>query len=162
MGHRWSEEDDSALQDAVVALAEADLPKSVSLWSAVCGRLAPGIRATPDAARTRHARIRALTEAAEEAERLRGAPYAEDVLASELQDKEDAWQRVCRMVEEHEQDQLDRIEDHLEHVNALLVHELQDIGVDGDVTLTERCYRVEQRCQEIEMLIARLVKEWEG
>ena len=66
------------------------------------------------------------------------------------------------MVEEHEQDQLDRIEDHLEHVNALLVHELQDIGVDGDVTLTERCYRVEQRCQEIEMLIARLVKEWEG
>lgn len=137
----WTPDDDTRLETAVTALASATLPRQVSLWSAVCGRLAPELTCTPDAAKARYRKlVERRREAAEEAERqhiaqelaleaeraaLEAEAHAEGLLADlerradELPEsrEEDAWERTCRLVEQYEADQADRIEALLESLS---------------------------------------------
>jgi len=113
--HIWSEDDDARLLDEVQTLSGV-LPKKVNLWSAVCGRLAPDVVVTPDAARTRWRRVRQLQQAAEEQERLEEDPRDPPV--------ESSWDRCERLVDEHEQDQLERIEGSLADLHTLLLDTL--------------------------------------
>ena len=96
--HNWTPDDDARLEEAVLTVATCGVPPRVEVWSAVCGRLAPDLLVTPDAARSRYRRIvaRRRDEAAEAAQAI---PETSE---------EDAWERT--MVEEHEQSQVDRIE----------------------------------------------------
>lgn len=128
MGHLWTPADDGRLEEAVTALASADLPPTVALWSAVCGRLAPELVVTPDAARSRYTRVRmkrlqaqidAVTHTSEHPVCL--GPY------------DDMWDRTMAMVERHESDQLERIENAVEQLSGLVLDLLGEWrGTDVD------------------------------
>jgi len=114
--HIWTEEDDVKLVAAVSALTGM-LSKKTNLWSAVCGRLGPELVVTPDVARTRWRRLRQLQQAAEEQERLEEDDPKDPPV-------ENAWDRCERLVDEHEQDQLGRIEGSLADLHTLLLDTL--------------------------------------
>lgn len=69
--HNWTPDHDGRLEAAVTALAASDL-RGVRIWDAVCGRLAPEICVTPDAAKSRYGKLLGLRrEAAERGRRER-------------------------------------------------------------------------------------------
>jgi hypothetical protein len=128
----WTTDEDERLAAAVQALAAATLPRQVSLWSAVCGRLAPEVCCTPDSAKARYRRLVEMRrEHAEQEERRRLAEelahqaeahaeqlQAEQQLAEERKRQaealraldetwaelpEDGWTEAERLLMEHEQ-----------------------------------------------------------
>jgi hypothetical protein len=105
--HRWTDEDDAALEAAVLALASG-LPPKADLWSAVVGRLAPELLVTPQAARSRYGRI---VEARQEAARQQARAEAQEEIARVESQRPDAWQAISQRIEELEQEQADRIEE---------------------------------------------------
>lgn len=94
--HRWTDEDDAALEAAVGTMAAAGVPPKADLWSAIVGRLAPALLVTPEAARARYYR---LTERRrEEQEQERQAEQAQ-------LDEQNALSRAClEHSEEHGDD----------------------------------------------------------
>lgn len=87
MAHRWTDDDDKALSEAV----EACLPMQETMrgnrevwWAAVCGRLGL-VDVTPDAARTRWQRLR----------------------QGDTSKTTEAWDRVAEKVEAYEQSLLE-------------------------------------------------------
>lgn len=120
MAHRWSDEDDSRLMDAV----EACLPMQQALkgdrslwWAAVCGKM--GLSdVTPDAARTRWQCLR-----------------QGDTLKSS-----EAWDRVSERVEEFEQSLLEEIRDDGASVRSMVVdiHEWMRDVRDGVAFLVRK------------------------
>jgi hypothetical protein len=105
--HRWTDEDDAALEAAVLALASG-LPPKADLWSAVVGRLAPELLVTPQAARSRYGRI---VDARQEAARQQARAEAQEEIARVESQRPDAWQAISQRIEELEQEQADRIEE---------------------------------------------------
>lgn len=105
--HRWTDEDDAALEAAVLALASG-LPPKADLWSAVVGRLAPELLVTPQAARSRYGRI---VDALQEAARQQARAEAQEEIARVESQRPDAWQAISQRIEELEQEQADRIEE---------------------------------------------------
>lgn len=141
--HRWSDEDDRLLVETVNGLA-TKLPKRTMFWHAASGALAMhGLVVTPDAARTRCDRLRAAAE--EQAAQTAALQEVErTVLGAETAEQaEDAWERVERLVEEHERGQLDHL------VDAVRALGLEVSEIRGDLAV-------------IRSVVSRLLREWEG
>lgn len=66
--HTWTPDDDARLEAAVTALAASTL-KGTRIWHAVCGRLAPELCVSPDAASSRYEKLARLRKDAAEAKR---------------------------------------------------------------------------------------------
>lgn len=66
--HTWTPEDDARLEAAVTALAASTL-KGTRIWHAVCGRLAPELCVSPDAASSRYDKLARLRKDAAEKQR---------------------------------------------------------------------------------------------
>ena len=107
--HDWTEDDDSALLDAIAAceplvarLAETKEPRA-AWWSAVAGRLLPAVLVTGGACRSRHRRIIELQRLAVEAEIMPGK-------------MSDGWTRAAELAERVERDLLDQVYDSTEEI----------------------------------------------
>ena len=134
--HRWTDEDDSHLEAAVLALASG-LPPKADLWSAVVGRLAPELLVTPQAARSRYGRI---VEARQEAARQQARAEAQEEIAR-VEAQSDSWDRISQRIEELEQEQADRIEETVRRV------------YEGQQAMEARMVRLEG-------MVARLLGMW--
>lgn len=145
--HRWTDEDDATLMECVSSiLPKGRLHRRADPWHAVSGLLAVrGICVSPGGCARRYDRLVARTEEEREARRkaedqaaqeaaLRGVER--EVLDAETpEEAEDAWARIEQLVEEHEQNTLDRIEAAVEQVGRRL------LVLEGDVAALLREWR---------------------
>jgi len=60
MRHNWKTEDDDVLRAAIDVVSASPLKRSPRFWSAVAGRLLPGLAVTSDACRSRWQRLSAV------------------------------------------------------------------------------------------------------
>jgi len=128
--HRWTEGDDGALREAVsVVFGEDDDERSrkVATWSAVAGRLLPGLVVTPAACRARMASLERSER--EEAERV--AAEAEghaERLNDEWEARGDGWARAEAMLAEYEEDAYDRLNGRLDSMERTLDAIAREVG----------------------------------
>jgi hypothetical protein len=108
---RWTPEADEALESALIALS-AGLGAKTDRWHAVCGRMAPEVITTPQAARSRWDRIVArrakAAQQVEEANRLE-AQIEEETREQEREAEEAEQQRRVREQECAEAEALESI-----------------------------------------------------
>ena len=107
--HIWTEDDDSALIDAIAAceplvarFAETKETRA-AWWAAVAGRLLPGIVVSGSVCRSHHRRIRELQKLAVEAEIMPG-------------EMSDGWTHAAELAERVERDLLDHVYDSKEEI----------------------------------------------
>lgn len=60
----WTSEEDERLTKVMSEMESIKFPGRVSIWSAICGRLAPEVVVTPDSAKARWRRLERQAEAA--------------------------------------------------------------------------------------------------
>lgn len=153
--HRWTTEDEEALRDAVAVVFADGTPARTESWSAVAGRLLPGLTLTPDACRTRWqvlldrdreaARLRELALTAAEAAREARQEAAEERVVVEP----DAWAALAGRIAAAEQEAADELTAALCGLRA----DMRDHGM--------RIVALAERLERIEAYVAALAAAWD-
>jgi hypothetical protein len=132
MRHDWQTEHDDALRAAVeVVTGQLPLARGVSLWSAVAGRLLPGLVVSADACRARWSRVQEVAR----------QNSSQDATS-------DAWRVAEERVQAYEREMVETI---LDGVSEMMG------GLD---TLVAQSHRVEDTLGLVLARLARLEEVW--